>query len=358
MPATRPAAARAGRRADRPAPAEEAENILRAADNRRWTPSRPRRRCPSCARRVHLAAGRPADAAAEGQAALAIAQTLGAHGYAATARTVLAMIELRRGDIAAATAPRLPSTTDSQFADLYARSETTAAQAQITEARDGPAAGPAPCSSFRPISRPARAADRRPRPGGLAGPHRTGRRRQRLAASVARTAAALADSNPGFPALAAAAAHARGLASRDPARLAQAAAEHPDPWASASAAEDLAVLHTSHGDRDQAIGYLKEALSRYQRANADRDQARVRMRLRKLGIRHRHWTTPADRPVTGWDSLTSTELAVASLVAQGLNNKQVAARMYISTHTVAHHLRQAFRKLAIASRCRTHPHRH
>ena len=38
------------------------------------------------------------------------------------------------------------------------------------------------------------------------------------------------------------------------------------------------------------------------------------------------------------------------MVAQGLNNKQVAARMYISTHTVAHHLRQAFRKLSITSR--------
>jgi DNA-binding NarL/FixJ family response regulator len=36
--------------------------------------------------------------------------------------------------------------------------------------------------------------------------------------------------------------------------------------------------------------------------------------------------------------------------AEGLNNGQVAARMYISTHTVAHHLRQAFRKLSIASR--------
>jgi DNA-binding NarL/FixJ family response regulator len=42
--------------------------------------------------------------------------------------------------------------------------------------------------------------------------------------------------------------------------------------------------------------------------------------------------------------------AVAGLVAQGLNNNQVAARMYISTYTVAHHLRQAFRKLSIASR--------
>ena len=48
--------------------------------------------------------------------------------------------------------------------------------------------------------------------------------------------------------------------------------------------------------------------------------------------------------------LTDTEQAVSRLVAQGLNNNQVAARMYISTHTVAHHLRQAFRKLSIASR--------
>ena len=331
----------------------EAEDILRAADNPALAAIPARAALFIVRGRVHLAAGRPAAAAAECQSALATAQTLGAHGYAATARTVLAMIELRRGDIAAATAHIAGrTTTDSQFADLYARPETTAAQAQITEARDGPAAGLGALFELQ--------ADLAARPGLLIGDPALAAWLARtalavgdsdLAASVARTAAALADSHPGFPALAAAAAHARGLASRDPARLAQAAAEHPDPWASASAAEDLAVLHTSHGDRDQAIRYLKEALSRYQRANADRDQARVRMRLRKLGIRHRHWTTPADRPVAGWDSLTSTEQAVASLVAQGLNNKQVAARMYISTHTVAHHLRQAFRKLAIASRC-------
>ena len=75
-----------------------------------------------------------------------------------------------------------------------------------------------------------------------------------------------------------------------------------------------------------------------------------RWRLRQLGIRRRHWATQAGRPVTGWGSTTDTEQAVAGLVAEGLNNGQVAARMYISTHTVAHHLRQAFRKLSIASR--------
>ncbi|MGA8466656.1 MAG: helix-turn-helix transcriptional regulator, partial [Trebonia sp.] len=95
---------------------------------------------------------------------------------------------------------------------------------------------------------------------------------------------------------------------------------------------------------------LKDALGGYAQVGAERDQARIRRRLRKLGIRRRHWSTPAVRPVTGWDSLTYTEQAVAGLVAEGLSNNQAAARLYISTHTVAHHLRQAFRKLSIASR--------
>ena len=169
-----------------------------------------------------------------------------------------------------------------------------------------------------------------------------------LAASVSRAAEALAAGDPGFPALAAAAAHSRGLASQDPARMAEAAAQHPDPWARASAAEDLGVLRdgkaTGAGDLPPEGGSR-----RIRRAGADRDQARIRHRLRQLGIRRRHWATQA--PAHHWVvSLTETEQAVAGLVAEGLNNGQVAARMYISTHTVAHHLRQAFRKLSIASR--------
>jgi DNA-binding CsgD family transcriptional regulator len=151
-------------------------------------------------------------------------------------------------------------------------------------------------------------------------------------------------------ALTAAAAHSRGLARRDPAGLAEAASQHPDPWARASAAEDLGVLHGRQGDREPAIRGLKAALDGYRQVSADRDQARIRRRLRQLGIRRRHWSTPPARPVTGWHSLTGTEQAVAALVAQGLSNGQVAARMYISPHTVAHHLRQAFRKLSIGSR--------
>ena len=52
--------------------------------------------------RMHLVRGRLADADAAAQEALATAETLGAHGYAAAARGVLGLIALRRGDIAAA----------------------------------------------------------------------------------------------------------------------------------------------------------------------------------------------------------------------------------------------------------------
>jgi DNA-binding CsgD family transcriptional regulator len=331
---------------------EEADSILRAADQPALQGIPAQAALAILRARVHLAAGRLADAAADGHAALAIAVGTGAYGYAATAHSVLSMIELRRGDIAAA-AQHLagrPAATP-QFTDLYARPETTLAEARITEAREGAAA------ALGHISR--LCADLGARPGFLLGDPALAAWVARaalaagdkeLAADVSRSAEFLAAGNPGFPALAAAAAHSRGLASQDPARMAEATARHPDLWAKASAAEDLGVLCDGQGDREQAICHLKEALAGYRQVGADRDQARIRRRLRQLGIRRRHWATQAGRPVAGWGSLTDTEQAVADLVAEGLNNGQVAARMYISTHTVAHHLRQAFRKLSIASR--------
>jgi DNA-binding CsgD family transcriptional regulator len=330
----------------------DAEDILRAADNPALQDIPAQAALSLLRARIHLAAGRPADAAAAARAALTTARACGAHGYAAAAHAVLAVIELRRGDLAAAD-QHLTSrpVTSPQFADIYARPETTMAEAQITQARDGPAAA---LGHLRRLC-----ADLEARPGLLLGDPALAPWVARtalaagdsgLAATAARTAQALAGTHPGYPALAAAAAHSRGLTRRDPDRLAEAATQHPDPWARACAAEDLGVLHASQGNRDQAIGHLKDALGGYLQAGADRDQARIRRRLRQLGIRGRHWATPPARPVTGWHSLTGTEQAVAGLVAQGLNNNQVAARMYISTHTVAHHLRQAFRKLSITSR--------
>jgi DNA-binding CsgD family transcriptional regulator len=55
-------------------------------------------------------------------------------------------------------------------------------------------------------------------------------------------------------------------------------------------------------------------------------------------------------PAHGWSSLTDTEVAVAEQVAQGLTNREAAAHLYLSPHTIDYHLRQVFQKLDVRSR--------
>ena len=50
------------------------------------------------------------------------------------------------------------------------------------------------------------------------------------------------------------------------------------------------------------------------------------------------------------ESLTETEERVARLAAKGRSNKQIAAELLISVHTVGAHLSRAYRKLGISSR--------
>jgi DNA-binding CsgD family transcriptional regulator len=48
--------------------------------------------------------------------------------------------------------------------------------------------------------------------------------------------------------------------------------------------------------------------------------------------------------------MTRSELAVARLVADGLTNREIADRLFVSPHTVSTHLRHVFAKLQINSR--------
>ena len=61
-------------------------------------------------------------------------------------------------------------------------------------------------------------------------------------------------------------------------------------------------------------------------------------------------TTGPARPTYGWDSLTDSERSLAELVATGVTNKEAAARLFLSRHTIDSHLRHIFRKLDINSR--------
>jgi predicted ATPase/class 3 adenylate cyclase/DNA-binding CsgD family transcriptional regulator len=56
------------------------------------------------------------------------------------------------------------------------------------------------------------------------------------------------------------------------------------------------------------------------------------------------------RPSTGWASLTPTELDVVRLVENGLGNKDIAARLFVSHRTVQTHLTHVYTKLGLASR--------
>lgn len=56
------------------------------------------------------------------------------------------------------------------------------------------------------------------------------------------------------------------------------------------------------------------------------------------------------RPASGWASLTPAELDVARLVSDGLANKDIAERLFVSPRTVQAHLTHVYRKLGVSSR--------
>jgi DNA-binding CsgD family transcriptional regulator len=71
---------------------------------------------------------------------------------------------------------------------------------------------------------------------------------------------------------------------------------------------------------------------------------RARAELRASG------ETARRRTAGSWAQLTPQELQVAQLAAEGLSNKEIAARLYLSNRTVGTHLYRLFPKLGIASR--------
>jgi DNA-binding CsgD family transcriptional regulator len=169
------------------------------------------------------------------------------------------------------------------------------------------------------------------------------------AAALARQTQRLAMITPDDPDMTAAADHARGLTEQDPAALQRAAGRYTAARARAGALEDAGNARAGNGDRGRATTLLRQAYALFEELGNDEDLARVRSSLRAAGTRVRHWTY-ADRPAFGWDSLTDTERRVANLVAEGLSNRQVANRVFLSTHTVAFHLRHIFWKLGMTSR--------
>jgi DNA-binding CsgD family transcriptional regulator len=97
----------------------------------------------------------------------------------------------------------------------------------------------------------------------------------------------------------------------------------------------------------ESVPLLEQALAAYTAVGAERHAARVRSLLRARGLRP---VTSGPRSSREWPELTESEFAVASLVARGATNREVAERLYLSPYTVGTHLRHVFAKLGIRSR--------
>lgn len=291
---------------------------------------------------VRARAGRIAEAAEVAEAAVELSEELGVTWWTPLLTTVMATGALRQGDLTAARL-HLDRTPETRLPLARAQYAWVALQLEAARTSAVEALSVLAASHADLLDRPAAlllepAAAAWLVRGAVLADDRD------LVRMVVAASAELARRNPAFPTLAASAAHARGVARRDAASLTAALGQYADPWSQASAAEDLAAV-----DASGAVAALERAMSGYGAAGAVRDVARIRSKLREAGVRRRHWSY-ADRPSTGWESLTDTEREVAELVSGGLTNRQVAARMFVSPHTVHAHLGRIFRKLGITSR--------
>jgi DNA-binding CsgD family transcriptional regulator len=93
-----------------------------------------------------------------------------------------------------------------------------------------------------------------------------------------------------------------------------------------------------------ARAQLRTALEMFTSMGTEAFAARAEHELAAMGERTRKRTPRRS------NTLTAQEAQIASLAGDGLSNVEIGARLYISQHTVAYHLRKVFSKLGIASR--------
>ncbi|PVZ14625.1 helix-turn-helix transcriptional regulator [Actinomycetospora cinnamomea] len=96
--------------------------------------------------------------------------------------------------------------------------------------------------------------------------------------------------------------------------------------------------------RVDARTHLRAALAVFEEVGAEPWAQRARQELRASGESARR------RGGAGTPQLTPQELQVATLVAQGRSNRDVAGQLFVSPRTVDFHLRNVFTKLGVSSR--------
>jgi DNA-binding CsgD family transcriptional regulator len=93
-----------------------------------------------------------------------------------------------------------------------------------------------------------------------------------------------------------------------------------------------------------ARDHLHSALETFEQLGVTAWADQARAELRGAG-------EPVDTsPAAAARVLTAQQLQIARLVVDGATNREVAARLYLSTRTVDHHMRNIFTRLGIRSR--------
>ncbi len=158
--------------------------------------------------------------------------------------------------------------------------------------------------------------------------------------------------------------------------LAEIARKMEAPFVTAIAAHTNGAVLLASGDAEAALVPLREAWSAWQKLDAPYEAARVRVLIgqacqqvgdndtatlhldaaaavfERLGAAPDLGRLQHDTPTPGGAvaELSKRERQVLALVASGKTNRQIAAKLGISEHTVARHLSNVFGKLGVNSR--------
>jgi DNA-binding CsgD family transcriptional regulator len=150
------------------------------------------------------------------------------------------------------------------------------------------------------------------------------------------------------------------------------------PWALAAAARCAGMLAAARGESQAAFAALERALTEHDRLPGNfergrtmlalgsarrraRQKAAARAALREAremfdAVGARLWSVRASEElarISGrrpGSELTASEERVAERAATGQSNKEIAATLFVSVHTVEAHLSRVYRKLGIRSR--------
>jgi DNA-binding CsgD family transcriptional regulator/tetratricopeptide (TPR) repeat protein len=142
--------------------------------------------------------------------------------------------------------------------------------------------------------------------------------------------------------LAALLAHARGavhLAGGEPREALASLRTAAETWRTLDAPYEIARTRILVGDACRLLGDEEAAVFEHDAAKGIFERLGAKPDLARL-----------ERPVKGTHGLSAREIEVLRLVASGKTNRDIAASLVISEHTVARHVQNIFAKLDLSSR--------